>query len=457
MYNEIKFLFDIDNTKIKGQKQVNGQNYNINIFPDFSPSDDKKGNEPTDVLVRYKGEETTTNNKIKDFLNDTSYYKNDDDSNPFVRLIEKLNESNNKSIQFGYKDLAYLADLGVYPVNRMIVLRRFSEGVEVPHNLNDPSMKDIHPISTVIGWIDPESDEMFKFGFSENWITNNKFFWDQIAEIVSNDTGVDLKMTAPSPSWAQGFLFNFLKEAKYVDEDAFDDSEIPVGDPDVLKESSEREVDNQGLKSSFSFSLSTSYEQKYINNIDPGSAFLDIINNSLRMGTSDMKFFLGGKTKEMLNTLNSDSDEYINSMYNRIKIMASDFIDAIGNQLGTLIDDVTSGGNDDDDTDETSDFIKNGLNAALYRFRWPLRGSLAVTTGQHTTPWHITLGHPLNPVISMANVLVESDVSFNNEFGFNDLPTKMKLDINISQSRSLGKQEIMEVLNNAYGRVYTKK
>jgi hypothetical protein len=99
--------------------------------------------------------------------------------------------------------------------------------------------------------------------------------------------------------------------------------------------------------------------------------------------------------------------------------------------------------------------ITEGLNAALYRYRWPLRSSLAITTGQNTTPWHITVGHPLNPILSMGNVLLEEGkIEFNNELGFNDLPTSFKLSFNIKEGRPLGKQEIMEVLNNSYSRVY---
>lgn len=452
MYNEIKFLFNIDNTKMNNKKNIGGDTVNVDLFPDYDAKN-RKSNE-INIPVTYKGDDNKNDNKIKEFLDNSSYY-NDDDQNSYISLIEKLNEDNaNESLKFGYKELAYLTDLGVYPVNRMIILRRFSEGIEVPHNLNKSTMKGIRPISTIIGWINPENENILGFGFNEEWITNTDLFWDKISEILEKETGTKANMTLPAPGWAQGFVFNFLREMGYVDEESFDKSEIPAGDPDVLHESSQRKIDGQGITSSFKIDLKTSYEQKYINNIDPGSAFLDIINNSLRMGTSDMKFFLGNKANTIMDSLNSDSDSFIQSMFETLKNMAGDFINTINNLLGEIGNDIKSG----DFTENMYNTILDGLNAALYRFRWPLRSSLALTTGQNTTPWHVTIGNPLNPILSMANVVVDNgNVDLNNELGFNDIPTKINLSFNISQGRSLGKQEIMEVLNNSYVRDYSKQ
>lgn len=467
MYNEIKFLFNIDNTKMRN----NVGNENFTLFPKSHDYDrlsnnvksyneriiESTGGNKKEIIVRYKGENTIDNNKIKDFLNDTSYKNNDNDGNQYVKLIENINNNSQSSVKFGYKELAYLEKLGVYPLNRMIVLRRFDEGVEVRHNLNEIN---VEPISTIIGWVDPEDEKLLSIGFSEKWETQNKLFWDQIADIVKKETKIELNTVVPIPAWGQGFLYKFLASTGLVNPDNYDPSQIPVGDPNVLKQSSTRDTESQGILSNFNLNFETSYEQKFINNIDPGTAFLDIIHNSLRMGTSDMNFYLSGEVaKKFMNSFNNDSGDYISGVAQSVIDLTKTFFTTINSLLGETINDISSimrsfsGG-----TEISEQYIKTiteGLNAALYRYRWPLRSSLAITTGQNTTPWHITVGHPLNPILSMGNVLLEDGkIEFNNELGFNDLPTSFKLSFNIKEGRPLGKQEIMEVLNNSYSRVY---
>lgn len=428
MYDEISFLFNIDDTKMN-----NGVN-----------DKDETSIYNNELNVRFKSNDQSNKNKIIDILNQSSYNENSD-SNPYIKLIEKLSNEN-KSLKLGYEDFAYLTELGVYPVNRLVILRRFDEGVIVPHNLNEI---DISPISIVIGWIKPEDEKMFNIGFSEKWITTTELFWDAIAKAVKNDTGGLLKMAIPIPSWAQGFLFQFLRDAKLTEDFGID--EIPIGDPDVLRESMTRETEQQGLDSSLDFSFKTSYEQKYINNIDPGSSFIDLIDNTLRMGTSDMKYMLGGKfANDMMKTLNSDSSNYAEAMTKSIIELSSKFI-------GTLKGMYDNKSLDNNITEQFEEFLVQGLNAAIYRYRWPLRGSLGVVTGQHTTPWHITVGHPLNPIISMGNVVVSNgNMDFNNEMGFNDMPTKFNVSFDVKPGRPLGKSDIIKILNNSYGRIYTE-
>lgn len=469
MYDEMKFLFNIDNNKMR-----NNIGYkNINLFPeshDYNKlSKDIKtyneriiensgGGNTKEIIVRYKGKDTISNNEIKDFLNDTSYFKNDNNGNQYVNLIEKLENDSSDSVKFGYKELAYLEKLGVYPLNRMIVLRRFDEGVEVRHNLNE--MNGVKPISTIIGWVDPEEDKLLSIGFSEKWENQNKLFWDKISEIVKQETGIKLNTVVPIPGWGQGFLYQFLKSTGLVNPDNYDSSQIPIGDPNVLKVSPTRDIEGQGIDSNFTIKFETSYEQKFINDIDPGSAFLDIIHNSLRMGTSDMNFYLSGEiAKNFMEKFNNDSGGYINGVTQSVIELTKIFFTTINSLMGEITNEISSiitglsGGTEF--TDSSMGIILNGLNAGLYRYRWDLRSSLAITTGQNTTPWHITVGHPLNPILSMGNILLDSGkIEFNNELGFNDLPTSFNLSFDIKQGRPLGKQEIMEVLNNSYSRVY---
>jgi hypothetical protein len=182
---------------------------------------------------------------------------------------------------------------------------------------------------------------------------------------------------------------------------------------------------------------------------------MDIINNIIQMGINDIKFILGNKAIDRLGNIMSDTK--YNSWIESMKDIIKDFQGTLDSMMDidvTSIDSTTDLMKDM--KDKIKDVIGNSINAVLLRYRWPLRGSIGVVTGLHTTPWHITIGNPLNPILSMANVTVEEGkIKMNKELTFNDLPTKINVSFDVSSSRPMGKQEIIEVLNISYKREYS--
>jgi hypothetical protein len=301
-YSEMNFLFSDDNrTKIIDQIETmsrGGSDLNThNIF------DDTK-------IVVYKSK--TQNPNIKNYIKNTVYkYESDNKKNPYIQILDDFGIKNSPSPGLIIKasDLAYLKELGVYPMNRMVILRRFPEGCFVPNNL-DEEMK-VRPISTIIGWIPPDKN----FGsitFNETWGVHTERFDQLIGKILKDTTGIDIAgALIPIPDFAQGILFEFYKHMKITDQGGSEDvddegfilsdgkkvdsywdyNNLPIGDPNVLREGPFRDPDGQNILSSFSFEFDTTYEQKLIGDVDPGSAMLDIIDNIYAMGTSNMKFY----------------------------------------------------------------------------------------------------------------------------------------------------------------------
>jgi hypothetical protein len=78
-------------------------------------------------------------------------------------------------------------------------------------------------------------------------------------------------------------------------------------------------------------------------------------------------------------------------------------------------------------------------------------------SGINTTPWHLTIGNPYSPILSMANIVVDTvNVEGSGELGYNDMPKRLKYSIKCHVGRNLGGQEIMQMFNNSYFRVYSK-
>ena len=397
-------------------------------------------------------------------------------------------------------DFVYLKDLGVYPINRLVILRRYREGTIVPTNLNNwPKMPENakKPISTVIGWVKDGDEKLFNLSFNEKWITETKMVHEILGEVLSNEFDFDAGKSIPIPGWSQGLLFGFLKAMGMTERNkeeggkssgGFDSQEIPFGNPNVLQEGATRDANSFGLVSNLDISLETSYEQKYINNIDPGIAMNDIIDNLLKMGTSDVRYVLSNSNssviKKLLAATNSGS---VDAWLGFIKTLVVAFVDAIIEIVGKVASSFTGDDTVTEENEDTNEEVNltvdqvlentvedsalkakdtvtninaNGLLGSLLastlnKYKWPLRGSVSVMTGLPSTPWHITVGNPYMPILSINNIVVDKvNIDFANQLSFNDSPINIGVKIDCRLGRNMGAQEIMTYFNNGYKRIY---
>jgi hypothetical protein len=265
---------------------------------------------------------------------------------------------------------------------------------------------------------------------------------------------------------------------------------MPYGDPNLLDKGPIREgitSDEAGigasmsLKSTFSLPLEVIYEQKFIGDVDPGLAFHDIINNVLHMGTSDIKY-LGnpsGKLYElMINAASkgTDSDAWVEVFSALLEAFLSGVTSAI-EAMGDSLDSILGGKSDNESKEDvinngsSSNFISESINnmkdtasgliktylaQTVQKYKWPLLGSTAAMTGLAVTPWHLTVGNPLMPILSMNNIKLEScELHVSSEMGFNDIPKEITFKCTVTQARDFGAQEIFKFFNNGYDRTYS--
>lgn len=472
-YSEMNFLFsDINKDEINRTLDNTSKKSTFNVF---------KG-EPHYIV--YKGkyvENSGIQNQLK-----TTIYEDDNSKNPYIKILNKFKTPPNTpgaGLNIKASDLAYLKDLGVYPINRMAILRRYPDGSFVPENLEEMS---IQPLSTVIGWI--KEDQSFPtINFQETWGKTNKRFDVKLKEIIEKQfsKGGSTTSIIPIPDFAQAILFESYKRADLTDTgygddnfELYDDKEfgnwglnnIPIGDPNVLQEAPFRDPETQNIVSNISFELETTYEQKLLGDVDPGSAMLDILDNLFAMGTSNMRYYWSENSPSILKareaTKNSGND--INAWW----IFISEIMSGFWSSIQSLFDDVKATGKDifesiTDPTIKTKDVLSGDISSLLKTIitstlaihRFELRGTIELMTGGKTssTPWHLTLGNPLSPWISTPHIIIDSaTIDTSTEMGFNDQPQWIKVKFSCKLSRSLGKQELLRLFNNSYRRTYSK-
>jgi hypothetical protein len=433
-------------------------------------------------------------------------------------IIESL--SQHEALKLNYADFAYLKNLGVYPNNRLIIARRFPSPVG-DDLFSEPIGTGNNPISTVIGY--SEDNTNLKISVGEVWEAAEVSFKELLND-VGADFGFSEKLgklgdilekgvsTLPLPGasllvqrkimaalglFGEGVSFDtetgeFIRTTKQKNgtdsiEVLRDIPTIPQGDPNLIKEAQRRKLIGEdragsGLTGTFTITLKTTYEQKFINGVDPSIVFMDILNNVLNMGTSTSKFYLGkqddagGRVKELINKITNDPFKLITEFLGAIITSFQEQLTALSNLITKPKDDdkgfvekvvdvgksvLGFGENTKDTPKENPNFAKNLIEETIgktknyvidfirAKYKIKLMGIVTALTGAPSTPWHVTVGNPLRPIFSSGDMLCKSvAIDFGPQLSFNDLPTYIDVTVTLSSARNLGLQEIFSKFNS---------
>jgi len=393
-------------------------------------------------------------------------------------VIKKLETIQHLKLNFA--DFAYLKDFGVYPNNRLIVARRFA-GPVVDDLYSIPTDKGPGtPLSTMVGYFG-EGDTLadLSFSFNEEWEESEISFKELL-----NELGKDFRISGqfelgtilegglnaiPLPGATQLFQRRIMVRLGIATENEL--SQIPQGDPNLIKESKSRSLIKEdskgsGLTCKFNLTLKTKYEQKFINGVDPTIVFMDILNNALNMGTSVSTFYLG-KQKDAQGRITKYLEEFTKDPVEKIKEFIESLIEAFKDVLKKLDEsikkaqDKSKSGESNIATDLTNLLAEAVESAENYvidfiRAKYKIRfmGVITSLTGAPSTPWHITLGNPLRPIFCSGDMLCKSvDINFGPQLSFNDLPTYIEVSAKYESARNLGLQEIFSKFNTGGIRV----
>lgn len=502
MFEEMKFLFDMNRF------------ISPNKTPDIRVKKEHDENTDTFNINKYTIKQGDSKNYIKSSVNNAY---NADKKNPYIKLLEDFNSQNapSQGLVLNPTDFAYLRDIGVQPINKLVILRRFPIGAVVPRDLNNINIK---PISVVVGWVKNDNNDLLNFSFGEVWRTQNKdeMLHLLINQMMSKEFGLGMDSILPVPGWLAGTLFGILRSVGLVSPD----TKAPFGDPNVLRESITREHEDVGHKSSFKISFDTVYEQKYIGDVDITSSTMNILQNLLTMGTSDIRF-IGAVNSSILKDLRAANNNPTNpdAWIRLIKTIFGKIVDSIvklipeqievevevepqpflplsiGNDETKEEEDLSKDNNTtDNDTIKGVDnqpktetrmeyksddekkraeiiekqtsllndvlsgtLVKGILSSTVAKYVWPMRGSIAMLTGEAATPWHLTIGNPYAPLLSINNVKVNNvDVTFTGEMQYNDIPKYIKVNLDLDQGRNMGKNEILDSIGIEYQRKYNQ-
>ena len=470
----------VDNTSVYGKKLVQSRKYK-------APEGDSRTEGIHEgeavrsyfnkwTLFKYKNisglSEKSQGSEVSDrystVVNSTSPY-----IAPTANNIVQYSE-NIDSLAFKYSltDFIQCEHYGQISNSYMVTLRRF--GYPIADNLIEP--RQIGPggdlidttqpdIARAITWLSPalgnDLKEILKFNVKIPWKEEESAV--QTIQAGKKNRGAVGAMIDGSPIFqaiengingynadqtqranAQGGGFDPLKETY---------PNTVYGPLNVIKNIMARE---QGLKFEQEFKLTFHYDLRGYPNTSPKVAFMDTMANLLALTYNNAPFWGGAVRYTGSGSLGKPFGDYS-------LLAAGDykgFLEGLGTQLSNA---VSTGFADISKAFETgnlgdSKILNNVIGGGLMKlFNGPQGGSIvnSLLTGDPTGQWHLTIGNPLNPIMMIGNLAcTDSSFSFEGPFGYEDFPSKLKVEITLKPARMRDKGEIESMFNAGKGRMY---
>ena len=419
--------------------------------------------------------------------------------------------------KYRYIDFMFCRDLGKIPNNHLLTLRKFTRPVgdnintrlpksDTPYNFNQ-SM-DVGRLVTWFGNGDNKLEDIIKY----NYVATFKQFDSKVDVVDSHEdeesTGIIGKIVntinprynqamSQGRTGAHNFISqlggrylstsyaNFARGGQYDRHDIFGMYDHhKVYEPKNTIQSTH--VYEGKLTFSQEFTIKFSYKLRAYDNINPRAAFLDLIGNILavtyrsgtfwggsrmfrgappnKVGTAKVNAFLdrtfdtlGGIGNNLLSG-NLDIGGTLGSIWGAVKQIASDAFNtakslALGNTstkgksplqvIGAIVKHtgLWSG---------VQGMIKNGLGRpAVYALD-------SLLTGDNVGLWHLTIGNPRNPIMSIGNLIIDkSEITQSGPLGLDDFPTDLMVSVSLKHGRPRDSAEIQKMYTKGSGPIYT--
>ena len=243
------------------------------------------------------------------------------------------------------------------------------------------------------------------------------------------------------------------------------------------------------LTFSHEFSLVFNYELRAYENINPKSAFLDLIGNILKVTYRSGSFWGGeqrvygapgnkegwkkanalidsalGKTKYGVQEFEDqffsgklDMGSFFGKIGDRLKTFAGASIQGIMN----MIKNGPSGLSED-----TKENIKEGSLAAVDVLGGMFKNAMgrpavyalsSVLSGEPVGLWHVTIGNPRNPIVAMGNLIIDNtSIQQYGPLGIDDFPTGIKVTVNLKHAKSRDAAEIANMYTKGIGLIHLR-
>ena len=410
---------------------------------------------------------------------------------------------------YKFADFMYCKQLGKFSNNRLITLRRFPVPIgddirTISPNSSDKG-HDVHTpgdIGRLVCWMDDDNklENILKYEYKETWREEKGEYQDVDSKTgQETDTWLGSFVNLANPAYRKEVASGWQSGSNKI-LDAFNARVDPKGiilkgnggnwdnNREVLTRYDKHRVYEptatiktthlyEGtLEFSHNFTLVFDYELRAYEHINPKTAFLDLLNNIQQVTYRTGKFW-GGDVWWIGSPYNKRGWEtataFMDNSWNKLNDTFSMLLHGtmnIGDLLGNFANTLTKAGTKILNTassimsnpDKRDEFITNIENwAGEHQIKGMIYGMIqnklgrpslyaanTILNGDPVGLWHVTIGNPRNPILSIGNLIIESSsIQHYGPLGFDDFPTGLRLTVNLKHGRP---RDMVEI-----GKMYT--
>lgn len=379
-------------------------------------------------------------------------------------IIRRCSDGAHNGMDYEWGDFLYAKNNGKIPNNHLITLRRF--GSPVGDNLYSKVACPTPDIARAVTWIDGETNKLedilkFTVGYTYEVKTSS------VQELQATGWGRESNLLGgKAGNWSGRFISAVNNEGESLRRT---DAQVETFDPFTNKANltfgnlnviDKMNIRQKGLNYTQDIKLEFEYEIKSYDGIDTKVAFIDLISHLLILTYSrgefwggDHRYFGGARRKSLV------GDDALE------KLQAGDFSGFLSSAFGNISKKFNNlAGGQGFSFEGAKNFAKNMLGnfgnmligGGLDKIGRPEMQALeALLTGEPTGEWHLMVGNPFNPIISVGNLCLESaDFNFEGPLGYNDFPTKLKIIVNLKHGRPKDRSDVMGMFAPQVGRTY---
>ncbi|AFF28267.1 gp269 [Sphingomonas phage PAU] len=349
-------------------------------------------------------------------------------------------------------DFLYLEDIGS-PINRMITLRRFP--FPILDDITDTSTIKDHDIGRLVTFMTEDVNKLsdfMTFDYGMNWRPLEAS--TERADMQGDQNGVNGYMKDILRFVDPKFGREAMMGENRLDYNPIHDNNRVYGPVDSIHTTHIRDI---GLRFEFETTLTFRYKLDSINGINGKAAFIDLISNILAVTMNNGKFWGGARfwtgprptryLKDLQFLSATSFDDFLTKGFDQMKVVLNKFTgpNAKTNVVNLL---------------KTIAF--NALNLGFGQLLDKVgRPSIPMITSLLTNApignWHLTVGNPMNPIITIGNlILTNSKLGFGDTLGYDDFPDEIVLEVTLKPAMPKDKAGIESMFNLGKGRTYWK-
>ena len=382
--------------------------------------------------------------------------------NPTASKLIEWSRQGKNSIEYNWEDFLWCKNYGKVPNNYMITLRRF--GNPINDNLINPEANNTPDIGRMVAWMDGEKnklEDLIKFSTKINWKEFESSIQTYTAQSYGGNGGggslIGKILGATDTAGAK----TQLQGEGNANHDPYTNTENKIlGPVNVIKKMMMRE---QGVEFEQSIKIVFEYEMRSIDGINEKAAFLDLMSNVLMCTYNRAEFwggakrFVGGKRvsnpiagqEGMAKLAKGDFGGFLGDLAKGFQSRISSLtggkglsLEGIGNAIKNVGTNVAS----------------RAAGSAMEQMGRPqAQATMALLTGEDTGEWHVTIGNPTRPILSLGNmVCMKAEMKFLGPLNKDDFPTKFEVVVELKPARPRDRDDIqMMFAPNNQDRLYS--